>query len=155
MATARDAKKRQALAALILVDLLEEEGQKNVARKKNQSILDKRLDKTKKNLVKELELEDEVAYMEYFRVNGQKFRFPVDSVGYANKKKDTLMRESIRPDERIAVTLRWLATGETFKSLEYSFRISRTCISSIVVETCQTILDILGPRYLNTPSSQK
>ena len=65
------------------------------------------------------------------------------------------MRESIRPDERIAVTLGCLATGETFKSLEYSFRISRTCISSIVVETCQAKFDILGPRYLNTPSSQE
>ena len=65
------------------------------------------------------------------------------------------MRQSIRPDERIAVTLRYLATGEIFKSLEYSFRISRTCISSIVVETCQAIFDILGPRYLKTPSTQE
>ena len=105
-------------------------------------------------MVKELELEDEVAYTDYIRVHGQKFRFLVDSVGYAIKKKDTLTRESIGPDERIAVTLGCLATGETFKSLEYSFRISRTCISSIVVETCQAILDILGPRYLNTPFSQ-
>ena len=161
MATARDAKRRRALAALILVDLFEEEGQKNVARKRNRVFWTRDWIKRRRTrgvyhqLVKELELEDEVAYTEYFRVNGQKFRFLVDSVGYAIKKKDTLMRESIRPDERIAVTLRCLATGETFKSLEYSFRISRTCISSIVVETCQAIFDILGPRYLNTPSSQE
>lgn len=161
MATARDAKKRRALAALILVDLFEEEGQKNVARKRNRVFWTRDWIKRRRTrgvyhqLVKELELEDEVAYTEYFRVNGQKFRFLVDSVGYAIKKKDTLMRESIRPDERIAVTLRCLATGETFKSLEYSFRISRTCISSIVVETCRAIFGILGPRYLNTPSSQE
>lgn len=163
MATARDAKKRRALAALILVDLFEEEGQKNVARKRNRVFWTRDWIKRRRTrgvyhqLVKELELEDEVAYREYFGVNGQKFRFLVDSVGYAIKKKDTLMLESIKPDERIAVTLRCLATGETFKSLEYSFRISRTCISSIdiVVETCQAIFGILGPRYLNTPSSQE
>ena len=40
------------------------------------------------------------------------------------------MRESIIPDERMAVTLQFLTTGETFKSLEYSFRISRTDILS-------------------------
>ena len=145
MATARNAKKRRALAALILVDLFEEEGQKNVARQRNRVFWTRDWIKRRRTrgvyhqLVKELELEDEVAYTEYFRVNGQKFLFLVDSVGDAIKKKDTLMRESIRPDERIAVTLRCLATGETFKSLEYSFRISRTCISSIVVETCQAI----------------
>ena len=38
-------------------------------------------------LVKELELEDEAACTEYYRVNGQKFRFLVDSVGYATKKE--------------------------------------------------------------------
>lgn len=76
-------------------------------------------------------------------------------MGYAIEKKDTLIRESIRPDERIAVTLRYLATGETFESLEYSFRISRACISSIVEETCQSIFDILGQRYIKTPSTQE
>lgn len=140
---------------------LEEEGKKKDARKRNRVVWTRDWIKRRRTrgvyhqLVKELELEDEVAYTEFFRVNGQKFRFLVDSVGYAIEKKDTLMRESIRPDERIAVTLRYLATGETFKSLEYSFRISRTCISSIVVETCQAIFDILGPRYLKTPSTQE
>ena len=53
------------------------------------------------------------------------------------------------------MTLRCLATWETFKSHEYSFRLSRTCISSLVVETCQAIFDVLGPRYLKTPSTQE
>ena len=43
------------------------------------------------------------------------------------------MRDSVRPDERIAVTLGCLPTGETFKSLECSFRISYTSISSICI----------------------
>ena len=160
MATSRE-KKRRALAVLILVDIFEEEGKTNDARKRNRVVWTRDWIKRRRTrgvyhqLVKELELEYEVAYTKFFRVKGQKFRFLVDSVGYANEKKDTLMRESIRPDERTAVTLRYLATGETFKSLEYSFRISRTCICSIVVETCQATFDILGPRYLNTPSTQE
>ena len=39
---------------------------------------------------------------------------------------------TIKPDERLAVTLRYLATGETFDSLEYSFRISGQSILTIV-----------------------
>ena len=51
-------------------------------------------------------------------------------------RKIPKLRSSIKPAERprLAVMLRYLATGETFKSLEYSFRISRTMISSIVIE---------------------
>jgi len=33
-------------------------------------------------------------------------------------KEDTMMRPSIRASERLAVTLRFLASGETFSSLE-------------------------------------
>ena len=87
MATSKDAKKRRALAALILVDLFEEEGKKNAARKRNRVFWTRDWIKRRRTrgvyhqLVKELE--DEVAYTEYFRVNGQKFRFLMDSVGYA------------------------------------------------------------------------
>ena len=63
---------------------------------------------------------------------------------YAIKRKDTLMRDSIRPDERIAVTLGCLATGETFKWLEFSFRISYTCISSICIFLQETNHDQLS-----------
>ena len=99
--------------------------------------------------MEELELEDEVAYTEFFRVNGQKFRFLVDSVGYAIEKKDTLIRESIRPDERIAVTLRYLATGETFKSVEYGIRSFRYKVVSLpVCDKCR--LQTCRPADLQT-----
>jgi hypothetical protein len=50
------------------------------------------------------------------------------------------------PGERMDVTLRFLTTGEIFKSLEYNFRISRTAISHIVIETCK-------PNHLKIPCS--
>ena len=61
------------------------------------------------------------------------------------------MRESIKPHEMVCLTLRYLATGETFRSLEFQFRIGKKTISRIVNEVCEAITEILGPRYLNTP----
>ena len=81
-------------------------------------------------------------------MNSQHYCFIVDQASYRIKKQNTIMRESIRPDERMAVTLQFLAAGETFKSLEYSFRISRTAISHIVIETCQAIHRIKGATNL-------
>ncbi len=55
----------------------------------------------------------------------------------------------------MAVTLRFLATGKSFHLLEYSFRISRQCISKIIYETCATLFKTLTPEYLKTPSSHE
>ena len=82
-------------------------------------------------LVPELASEDEEAFINYFRMNQVKFHFVTARIQEKIAKKNTLMREAISPAERLAVTLRYLATGETFSSLEKQFRISRTAISAI------------------------
>ena len=64
------------------------------------------------------------------------------------------MRPSIKPAERLSVTLRYLATGKTFKSLKYSFRISPTLISSIITECCEGLYDTLRSEYLKTPTTE-
>ena len=50
-------------------------------------------------------------------------------------EKSSCLSSLIQPDERLAVTLRYLATRGTYHSLEYSIRISRQTISSIVSDT--------------------
>lgn len=53
-------------------------------------------------------------------------------------------RESISANERLAVTLRYLATGRTFEDLKFSSTISPTTISLlIVIETCEPIITVL------------
>ena len=54
-----------------------------------------------------------------------------------------------------ALTLRFLATGESFRSLHFIFRISRPAISYIVTEVCEAVPKKLGPSYLKVPSSEQ
>lgn len=65
------------------------------------------------------------------------------------------MREAIPVGERLAITLRYLATGQTFSSLEYTFRVSRHSISRIVVETCEALYKALQQDYLKVPSTDE
>ena len=54
---------------------------------------------------------------------------------------------------RLTVTIRFLATGETFRSLSFQFRISRGAISYIVTEVCNAVIKNMSHVYLKLPSS--
>ena len=68
-------------------------------------------------------------------------------------KKDTILRQAIPPAERLAVTLRYLATGESFTSLHYQFRIGKSTIAELIPEVCEAIFACLRDEYLHTPST--
>ena len=64
-------------------------------------------------------------------------------------------REYIPPEQRLSLTLRHLATGESLISLNLQYRIGQQTISKIIPETCKAIYDALVAKYVNTPSSHE
>ena len=60
-------------------------------------------------------------------------------------KGNTRFRESVPDSTRLAVTLKYLASGESQQSLPWSFRLGRTTVSQIVRETCEAIWKVLSP----------
>lgn len=70
-------------------------------------------------------------------------------------KKDTNFREAISPAERLALTLRFLATGESQISLTFLFRMGKATVSKIISETCDALRQILFPTYVAHPSSSE
>lgn len=70
------------------------------------------------------------------------------------ERKTTNMRTPISVGERLAVTLRYLATGESFASLQYQYRISSCTLTSIIPEVCSALFKVLKDEYLKCPSSK-
>lgn len=94
------------------------------------------------NLVKEMMIEDVEKYMDYFRMPPQLFEMLLKLVGPVIEK-EYVIREPISPETRLQITLRYLASGDSMKSLSYAFRVAHNTISNIISETCEAIWNCL------------
>ena len=50
------------------------------------------------------------------------------------------MQKALEPGLRLAITLRYLATGDSYTSLQYEFRVAHSTISFVMPETCKAII---------------
>ena len=76
-------------------------------------------------------LSDPIECRGYIRVDGTQFNYLLEHLSPILQKEDTNTRKCIDPAERICLTLRYLATGESFHSLEYQFPINIGCVCKI------------------------
>ena len=65
------------------------------------------------------------------------------------------MRSPISAEEKLAITLRCLATGESLNSLKYQFRVHETTIGKLVVPVCKAIYNVSAPDYMKCPSTKE
>ena len=82
------------------------------------------------------------------------FQELVEKVKFRIQKQTTRIRNPLSPEEKLACTLRYLATGESYASLQYQFRISKSAISLFVPEVCATIYESLKDEYMRMPATE-
>jgi hypothetical protein len=109
----RRVKLKFALASYFVIKLNQEK------KKPNRTVwvspwLEKRLEQgAYANLMAELRLSDANAYRNFIRMDTGSFETLLQLVTPIIRKEDTKFRQSIEPAERLAITLRFLATGRT------------------------------------------
>lgn len=99
-------------------------------------------------LLPELRSTDSQQYRNFLRMSENNFDFLLDLVTPLIQKQDTTMRKSIPAGERLAITLHFLATGQSFKSLQFLFRVPQNTISTIIPEVLDAIYTVLKEDYL-------
>ena len=60
------------------------------------------------------------------------------------ERQNTQMRDAIPPRVMLEVTLYFMATGNSYRTLQYFFRVSKAYISNFIPEVCDAIYDSLG-----------
>nr|CAH7726416.1 unnamed protein product [Callosobruchus chinensis] len=78
----------------------------------------------------------------FTRMTAKDFERLVILVGPKISKMDTKFQKAIPVQDRLAITLRFLATGDSFTSLQYLFNVSKR-ISIIIEETCNALIQAL------------
>jgi hypothetical protein len=74
----------------------------------------------------------------------EKFDTLLDMVAHKIERQNTQMRDAISPRLMLEVTLHFMATGYSYRTLQYFFRVSKSSISNFIPEVCDAIYDSLS-----------
>lgn len=96
----------------------------------------------------EIRSEDPEMYRNFVRMSAADFDLLLEKITPLIQKQDTVMRKSIPARDRLCLTLRYLSTGDSYRSLMYLFRIPSNTISVIVPEVCNSIYNVLKDEYM-------
>lgn len=95
-------------------------------------------------LIRELAEEDPMSFTNIMRMNSDRFEELLDMVKGTIQKKDTILRQALPARLKLQITLRYLATGDSLKSLAFLFRVPPQSISSFLPEVLRAIVACLS-----------
>lgn len=142
--------KKQA-AAIVIAAYLKKKNKLKVQKKRKwvrDWIRRREVEDTAQKLIQELRNEDSSAFKQFFRMSADQFDFLLDKIRPSISKQNTTMRKAISAETRLLITLRYLSTGDSYRSLMLLFRVAHNTISIIVASTCRAIFNCLREEYL-------
>nr|CAI5856995.1 unnamed protein product [Callosobruchus analis] len=98
--------------------------------------------------------EESGEYKNVCRMASQDFDYLLSLIEGKISKSNTNYRDSIPAYDRLAVTLRFLATGDSYESLMFFSKMSKATICNVISEVCAAIVEALCD-YVKTPSTEE
>lgn len=138
-------------AAIIIAIILSKRRKNRSCRKRfwaRNWIRNRETENIAQNLIRDLRNDESDEFEKHFRMSPENFDFLLDKVKPLISKKDTQMRKAISAETRLAITLRYLASGDSYRSLMLLFRVAHNTISGIVKTTCKAIYLTLREDFL-------
>ena len=84
-------------------------------------------------------LDDPMAYRNFIQMPPELCQELEQRITTEFQRDRTLMRVPVNPGVKLAVTLTHLATGDSYTTLQYSFRVASQTIAKFVPEVCDAI----------------
>ena len=105
------------------------------------------------NIMAELYATDIPGFTNYMRMTPEFFEMIKTRLEPRLARQATNYRAPISVGEKLALTIRYLATGESYTSLSCQFRVGRSTISKFLPEVCRAIQDEFTREYLKCPTT--
>ena len=80
------------------------------------------------SLIEEMRLSDHESFFRYFHMTPERFSHLLSLVGPSIRCQDTRFRQAIPPGERLAITLRYLVTGDSMQTISFSYRVGHSTV---------------------------
>jgi len=96
---------------------------------------------------------DKDFYRRYLRMDENCFKELLDYIRPYLTKQSTSLREPIPPEESLSATLRYLATGNSFISMDMETKLSQPFLTQTIPKCCFLIFQHLKDIYMKFPSS--
>lgn len=91
----------------------------------------------------EIKMASDALFKNFTRMSANDFEVLIPLVGPSIAKENTQYREAISATTRLAITLRFLATGDNYPSLMYQCKVSTASICTIIPEVCKASVESL------------
>lgn len=102
-------------------------------------------------LMQELRDEDVGSFKRYLRITPAMFDEILQRVTPRIQMQNTKFRGAFPAGLKLAVTLRYMATGETYASIAYDFRTASEGICNFIPEVCGALSDEYEEEVLGCP----
>ena len=105
--------------------------------------MEKRNEYAHENLLKHLRLSEPSDFQNFLRLDATSFDELLKMITPRIEKRNTTMRDVIPPSQLLSITLRYLATRNTFEDLKFTSAVSPESIGIILMETCTALIHSL------------
>ena len=105
------------------------------------------------NIMAELYATDIPGFTNFMRMTPEFFEMIKTRLEPRLARQATNYRAPISVGEKLALTIRYLATGESYTSLSCQFRVGRSTFSKFLPEVCRMPSRMSSPEYLRYPTT--
>jgi hypothetical protein len=107
------------------------------------------------NLMLELRNEDPSSFINFLRMPPEMYDELCHRLAGRLTKQATNWRQPLEPGLKLALTLRHLASGATYKDMSYGWRVPPNTMSKVVREVCTAILAEFTDEMLTLPNTEE
>ena len=104
-------------------------------------------------LMKELKKEDTKGFRNFLRLDYETFHEILQRIEGRITKTPNNYRTPLSAGIKLAITMRYLATGDSYHSLVYGFRVAHNSISKVIIQVCEVIIAEYAEEMVPCPTT--